>query len=50
MSTSDLLWLLFIVFTLSPLVQQKMLAVRRFRAIRQFEQTRGSRVIALIHR
>lgn len=50
MSTSDLLWLLFIVFTLSPLVQQKMLAVRRIRAIRQLEQTRGSRVIALIHR
>ncbi len=50
MSTSDLLWLLFIVFTLSPLVQQKLLAVRRLRAIRQFEEARSSRVIALIHR
>lgn len=50
MATSDLLWLIFIVFSLSPLVQQKVLAVRRLRAIRQFEETRGSRVIALIHR
>jgi ClpP class serine protease len=50
MSTSDLIWYLFIIFTLSPMVQQKLLAMRRLRALRQFEQSRGSRVIALIHR
>ncbi len=50
MSTSELFWLLFIIFSISPMIQQKMLAIRRVRAMRQFEVARGSRAIALIHR
>jgi ClpP class serine protease len=41
--------LLFLAF-LIPLVRQRALAARRYRAIRQLEQARSSRVITLIHR
>ena len=41
--------LLFLTFVI-PIVQQRLLAARRYRAIRQLEQVRGSRVITLIHR
>jgi ClpP class serine protease len=41
--------LLFLTFLLPPL-QQRILNSRRYRAIRQLEQKRGSRVVTLIHR
>lgn len=49
MSEWELFSVLFILFTLSPLVHQRMLDLRRQRAIRQLEQVRESRVIPLIH-
>jgi ClpP class serine protease len=41
--------LLFLTF-LVPMVSQRLLNARRYRAIRQLERKRGSRVITLIHR
>src|SRR5207244_4408548 len=41
--------LLFLTFLVPP-IQQRLLAARRYRAIRRLEQLRGSRVITLIHR
>jgi ClpP class serine protease len=46
----EIIFLLLFLTFLVPLIQQRMLAARRFRAIRQLEQRRGSRVITLIHR
>jgi len=41
--------LLFLTFLIPP-IQQRMLAARRYRAIKRLEERRGSRVITLIHR
>ena len=41
--------MLFLTF-LVPMVSQRLLASRRYRAIRALERARGSRVITLIHR
>lgn len=46
----DILWLLFIFATLSPMLQRKWLEVRRDRIIDNLQRKRKSRVIALIHR
>jgi ClpP class serine protease len=47
---SDIVFLLFFLAVLFPMVSQRLLAARRIRAIRRLEQARSSRVITLIHR
>lgn len=47
---SWLLWLFFIAQFFIPLLQKRMLAVRRQAAIRAIEQSRHSRLITMIHR
>ena len=47
---SSIVFLLIFLVLLVPMVTQRMLATRRYRAIRKLEQVRGSRVITLIHR
>jgi ClpP class serine protease len=50
LSFSDVLFLLFFLSFLLPAVTQRMLAGRRYRAIKKLERRRSSRVITLIHR
>ncbi len=47
---SSIVFLLFFASFLAPMVAQRLLASRRYRAIRKLERVRGSRVITLIHR
>jgi ClpP class serine protease len=47
---STLIWILFAVMALQPLLMGRWLALRRMQAIRAIENTRGSRVITMIHR
>jgi ClpP class serine protease len=47
---SSIVFLLFFLFFLVPMVSQRLLATRRYRAIQKLERARGSRVITLIHR
>ena len=47
---SSIVFLLIFLAFLVPMITQRMLATRRYRAIRKLEQVRGSRVITLIHR
>jgi len=46
----DLLWLFLILSSLQPMLQQRILAGQRARALRRLEKHRGSRAITLIHR
>jgi ClpP class serine protease len=50
MNPLDLLWLFFILSSLQPMVQQKVLAMQRAAAMRTLEKRNSSRVITLIHR
>jgi ClpP class serine protease len=50
MGFSDFIWIFFLVSMLQPIVRQKVLEASRLRLLRRFERSRGSRVIALIHR
>lgn len=50
MNPLDLLWIFFILSSLQPLVQQRILAAQRTHALRQLEKRDGSRGITLIHR
>jgi ClpP class serine protease len=50
MTPLDLLWLYFILSTLQPLLQQRILASRRLHVLRKLEKKDGSRAITLIHR
>ena len=50
MTPLDLLWLFFILSSLQPLIQQRILAARRTHAIHALERRNTSRVITLIHR
>lgn len=43
-------WFLLLLWSLYPLVRQRQMMYQRYRAIRQIERRRGSRVITLIHR
>jgi ClpP class serine protease len=45
-----IIWLIFLLSTIQPLLQQRILLTRRMAAIHQLEKRRGSRVITLIHR
>ena len=47
---SEIVFLLLFLFFLVPMVSQRLLATRRYRAIQKLERARGSRVITLIHR
>jgi len=49
-SLSDLLWVFFIISFLQPLLSRQWQQVSRLRLFQQLERSRGSRVIALIHR
>ncbi len=50
MHISDLLWVLFIISFLQPLLSRQLQQMARLRVFQQLERNRGSRVIALIHR
>jgi ClpP class serine protease len=50
MTPLDLLWLYFVLSTLQPLLQQRILASRRLHVLRKLEKEDGSRAITLIHR
>jgi ClpP class serine protease len=50
MTPLDLLWLYFILSTLQPLLQQRVLVSRRLHVLRKLEKGDGSRAITLIHR
>src|SRR5215210_7880829 len=47
---SSIVLLLFFLSFLAPMIAQRMLSARRYRALRRLEQARNSRVITLIHR
>jgi ClpP class serine protease len=46
----DLIWLFFLVSSLQPVLQQRVMMARRAAALRELEKRRGSRVITMIHR
>lgn len=46
----SLLWLFIILSSLQPLIRQRILLMQRLAKMRELEQKRGSRVIAMIHR
>ena len=50
MSISDLFWVFFIISSLLPAIQKRMLNAARLKLMRELETERKSRVIALIHR
>jgi ClpP class serine protease len=50
MSLFDLFWIFFLFSAVSPMIQKKILDAKRVKFFRTWEQQRGSRVIALIHR
>ena len=50
MSIASLFWIFFIVISLLPAIQKRMLQAARIKLIRELEQQRDSRVITLIHR
>jgi len=46
----NLIWIVFLVISVAPVIRQRMLESSRLRLLRQFESKRGSRAIVLIHR
>jgi ClpP class serine protease len=50
MGILDILWIYFILTTNQPIITQKWLDASRLRLLRKLEKSRGSRVIALVHR
>lgn len=48
--TSTLIWILFLVFALQPLIMGRWYAMQRAQAIRGVEKAHGARVITMIHR
>jgi len=50
MNPLDLLWLFFVVSSLQPLIQQRILALKRTQALQALERRNRSRVITMIHR
>ncbi len=50
MSFLNIIWILFLISAFSPLVARRVLESRRISTLRKIENSRGSRVIALIHR
>jgi ClpP class serine protease len=50
LNLSDLLWVFFIISFLQPVLTRALQQAARLRVFQQLERSRGSRVIALIHR
>lgn len=50
MGALDIVWLLFIISALQPVLRKKMLEAARQRMISRIEKRRGSRLILLVHR
>jgi ClpP class serine protease len=50
MSIFDIIWLFFLVSSLTPVLQQHYLTAQRVRALRSLEKRNGSRAITMIHR
>jgi ClpP class serine protease len=50
MSIGDFFWIFFIISSLLPVIQKRMLQAARLKLMREIESKRGSRVITLIHR
>ena len=50
MSFGDLIWIFIILTSLQPVLTQKFLEASRIRSLRRLEESRRSRVIALVHR
>jgi ClpP class serine protease len=50
MSGFDFIWVFFLLSALQPMIRQRMLDRSRGRLLRDLEQQRKSRVIALVHR
>ena len=50
MTAVDLVWLLFALSAIQPLLSQRLLAMQRAQALRSLEKRNGSRAITLIHR
>ena len=50
MSILDIFWIYFILSTIQPILAQKWLENTRVRLLRKLEESRRSRVIALVHR
>lgn len=46
----QIMWFLFIVFTIWPMMKMKMLERSRYAMLLSFEKERGSRLITMIHR
>jgi len=50
MDIVNIIWLFFLLSSLTPVVQQHYLAAQRVRALRALEKRNGSRAITMIHR
>src|SRR3954453_5668060 len=50
MSPFDILWIFFLLSSLQPVLQQRMLGAQRARALRTLEKRNKSRAITMIHR
>ena len=50
MGILEILWIYLILATIQPVITQKWLEAARLRLLRKLERSRGSRVIALVHR
>jgi ClpP class serine protease len=50
MSPLDIIWIFFLLSSLQPVLQQRVLAAQRTRALRTLEKRNGSRAITMIHR
>jgi ClpP class serine protease len=50
MSLTDLLLIFLIILALSPIIQLKLMDIRRARTMAAIQKARGTRVISLIHR
>ncbi|MDX6287160.1 MAG: hypothetical protein QOG53_2645 [Frankiales bacterium] len=50
MNPLDLLWIFFILSSLQPVVEQRILAAQRLRTLRALEKRNHSRALTLIHR
>jgi ClpP class serine protease len=50
MSVFDVIWIFFLLSSLTPVIQQQYLGAQRVRALRALEKKNGSRAITMIHR
>ena len=50
MSVADLLFIFLVILALSPIVQLKLMDLRRSRTMAAIQKARGTRVVSLIHR